>query len=140
MCIRPRLSILILCGLAAVACGSQTPHSRRPTRWPTRTTPLSSTLGWFRAINSHNRRRLLFYVAPDARDQMGWARPSTAWSRFTDLRCRRVTLPVSTRTRVYINCSFNESASADEGNPDSFWNVQLERTDSGWLIDSYGQG
>ena len=100
---------------------------------------MSSTLGWFKAINAHDRQRLLWYVAPSARDQMGWATPSRQWSKFTDLHCRRVNNP-NGGNQVRITCTFHESASPTEGNPDSFWDVYLEHTKSGWLIVSYGQG
>jgi hypothetical protein len=97
-------------------------------------------LGWFQAINAHNRGRLLSYFARDrdAREQVGWARPSARWGKFTRLRCR--TLRASTRTKAIVYCSFHESRSPSEGNPDSFWDVYLRHTKVGWLIDSYGQG
>ena len=69
---------------------------------------------------------------------MGWARPTVRWSRFTHLRCRQ--LGSSTSREALIACSFHESASPAEGNPDSFWDVHLRRTPRGWLIDNYGQG
>jgi hypothetical protein len=106
--------------------------------WPSRSTPLSSTLGWFKAINAHDRQQLLFYVAPSAQDQMGWARPSVAWSKFTDLHCK--TIKTSSRSRTEVLCTFHESASPSEGNPDNFWDVYLRHASGGWLIYSYGQG
>lgn len=106
-------------------------------RWPSRATPLASTLGWFKAINAHNRSKLLFYVAPSAQDQMGWARSSVAWSKFTDLRC--TTRERSSRN-ADLRCAFHESTSPTEGNPDNFWDVYLHRTRGAWLIYSYGQG
>jgi hypothetical protein len=39
-----------------------------------------------------------------------------------------------------VRCFFHESASPTEGNPDSFWDIYLRRTHSGWLVYSYGQG
>lgn len=113
------------------------PGALASSRWPSRATPLDSTLGWFKAINSHNRRRLLSYVAPSARDQMGWARPLAAWPKFTDLHCR--TRKGSGRS-ADVRCSFHESAAPTEGNPDSFWDIYLRQTSSGWLIYNYGQG
>lgn len=106
-------------------------------RWPARATPLSSTLGWFQAINAHDRARLLFYVAPGAADQMGWARSSVAWSKFTDLHCR---VRDAGRRSADVRCTFHESASPTEGNPDALWDVYLRHTHAGWLIYSYGQG
>ncbi len=114
------------------------PGAVAKTSWPSRSTPLSSTQGWFKAINAHDRRQLLFYVASSAQDQMGRARPSVAWSKFTDLHCKAPKTP--SRTRADVRCTFHESASPSEGNPDSFWDIYLHHTSSGWLIYSYGQG
>lgn len=114
------------------------PATMAKSRWPSRATPLSSTLGWFRAINAHDRSRLLFYVAASARDQMGWAQPSAAWGKFTDLRCK--TRKTSGRSSADVRCTFHESASPTEGNPDTFWDVYLAHSRGGWLINNYGPG
>ena len=116
-------------------CGS---HARANASGPTRATPLGSARGWFRAINDHDRRRLLFYVAADARDQMGWARPAAPWPKFTDLRCR----DIKTATlHARVRCTFHELGSlAVVGNRDNFWDVYLRHTSGAWLIDGYGQG
>ena len=129
---------LILTLMIAAFLTITAPGALADARWPSRATPMNSTLGWFRAINSHNRKRLLFYVATSAQDQMGWARPSVAWSKFTDLHCK--SLKTSVRSSAEVLCTFHESASPTEGNPDSFWDIYLRRTSSGWLIYSYGQG
>jgi hypothetical protein len=126
-------AILIALALSAIVA----PTAFAGTRWPTRATPLSSTEGWFQAINAHNRKQLLFYVAPSAKDQMGWARPSQSWSKFTHLDCK--TLRTSRRTAL-VRCTFVESSSPTEGNPDSFWDIYLRHSHAGWLIDNYGQG
>ena len=105
--------------------------------WPSRSTPLGSTLGWFKAINEHNRQRLLFYVARSARSQMGWATPTAEWSKFTDLHCRSLK---TSSSNVGFLCRFHESSSPTEGNPSSGWRVQLHRFKRSWLIVSYGQG
>jgi hypothetical protein len=94
-------------------------------------------LGWFKAINAHDRQRLLFYVAPSARNQMGWAEATASWSKFTDLNCR--SLKTST-SNADFQCTFRESSSPTEGNPSSGWGVQLHRFKRSWLIVSYGQG
>jgi hypothetical protein len=114
------------------------PGALANSRWPSRATALNSTLGWFKAINSHDREKLLFYVAASAQDQMGWATPSAAWSKFTDLRCK--TRKTSGQSSADVRCFFHESASPTEGNPDSFWDIYLRRTHSGWLVYSHGQG
>jgi hypothetical protein len=125
-------------GVLAVVIAVSTTSAVAGSIWPSRSTALSSTRGWFEAINHHNRHRLLSYVAPGATDQMGWADPRTKWSTFTRLRCRL--LPRSDRRHAVVYCSFRESRSPSEGNPDSFWDVFLRHTTSGWLITGYGQG
>jgi hypothetical protein len=124
--------------MAAVFLVAAAPGAHTRTSWPSRSTPLNSTLGWFQAINAHSRGRLLSYVAPGARDQMGWARPSERWGTFTRVRCR--TLRSSTRTKAIVYCSFHESRSPSEGNPDSFWDIDLRHAKASWLIVAYGQG
>lgn len=121
---------------AAIALSATSAVAWSP--WPSRTTALSSTRGWFDAINHHNRHRLLSYVAPSATDQMGWAEPRAKWSKFTHLRCRL--LSASNRRHAIVYCSFHESKSPTEGNPDSFWDVSLRHTAASWLITAYGQG
>lgn len=107
------------------------------TKWPSRSTPRGSTLGWFKAIKSHNRQRLLFYVAPSARNQMGWATPTASWSKFTDLHCRSHKTSTSNASSL---CTFHEFSSPTEGNPSSHWVVQLRRFRHSWLIVNYGEG
>jgi hypothetical protein len=51
-----------------------------------------------------------------------------------------VTFHAVERDAADVFCSFLESASPVEGNPDTFWDVELQRTSRGWLIDNYGQG
>lgn len=85
--------------------------------WPWRSTPCGSTLGWFRAINAHDRQRLLFYMARSARSQMGSATPSRSWPKFTKLHCR--SRRKSTSSNADLRCFFHETSSPAEGNPDS---------------------
>jgi hypothetical protein len=130
--------LITLAALAAISVTIVTGTAHAKPTWPSRSTAISSTRGWFQAINDHDRRRLLSYVATSARDQMGWAQPDAKWSRFTHLRYR--VLPASNERRAIVYCSFHESASPTEGNPDSFWDVYLRHTSAGWLVASYGQG
>jgi hypothetical protein len=132
------LKRVIAAGIAIVLAGSAAGRSQAKPRWPDRSTPLHSTIGWFDAINAHDRRQLLFYVAPSAKYMMAWARPGVSWSKFTHLRCRR--LKTSSRSHANVSCSFHESASPVEGNPDNFWVVEVRHASAGWLIDNYGQG
>jgi len=49
--------------------------------------------------------------------------------------------PAKSGRNATVYCSFNESPSSSEGNPDSFWTISMQRNDSGgWLINNYGQG
>lgn len=108
------------------------------TSWPSRSTPLSSTLGWFKAINAHDRKHLLYYVVSTATAQMGWAVPSRAWPKFKSLDCRSIK---ERATSARLRCTFSESGSpAVVGNPDAFWDVSLRRIRGAWLIEGYGQG
>ncbi len=131
---RRLISTLITVAVLSIAV----PGALAKSRWPSRATPLSSTLGWFKAINAHDRSKLLFYVAASAQDQMGWAQPSAAWSKFTDLHCK--THKTSGRSSADVRCTFHESTSPTEGNPDNFWDVYLVHSRAGWLINNYGQG
>jgi hypothetical protein len=125
--------------LAATGC---VPGAAEAGGKPSRATSVGSVLGWFAAIDAHNRQKLLCYVAPSDYKQMGWA-THKSWSKFTDVRCKRVTVPAAFLPQpkdVDVRCTFHESASATEGNPDTLWDVYLHHTGHGWLIDSYGQG
>ncbi len=124
---------------AVAGCGSHTTTSDSASA---RATSEGSTLGWFAAINDHKRQKLLSYVAADAKDQMGWAQPWRPWPRFTDLHCKLVHVASSALPEpndVDDRCTFHESG-PNEGNPDTFWDVYLQKSGSKWLIDSYGQG
>lgn len=108
------------------------------TSWPSRTTPVSSTIGWFKAINAHDRKHLLYYVAAGARRQMGWAEPSHTGPKFTAVDCRCINV---SDTGAHLRCTFKESGSPSVvGNSDTFWDVYLRRTRGVWLIESCGQG
>jgi hypothetical protein len=130
---REFLSLVVVVFLAVVAGTASA-----STSWPSRSGPLNSTLGWFKAINEHDRKHLLHYVALSTQVDMGWAQPSRAWPKFTALHCRRVNVHT---TNAHLRCTFNEHGSlAVVGNRDTFWDVYLRRTRGAWLIDNYGQG
>ena len=129
-----RASMIVLVGTVAMAASA----AQAKTAWPPRSTPLHSTQGWFRAIDAHNRQRLLFYVARSAIGMMGWASPSRAWPGFTALDCKSIKVGA---TDAHIRCTFHESGSiAVVGTRDTFWDVYLGHTHAGWLIDDYGTG
>ncbi len=63
----------------------------------------------------------------------------SGWPMFTQVKCTRPTR--STKSLAVVNCTFKEPASVNEGNPDTVWNVGLQRQPNGtWLITEYGQG
>lgn len=110
------------------------------TSWPLRSNPVTgnSALGWFQAINAHDRGRLLYYVAPSAREQMAWAQPSRAWPKFKALDCSRIRVSAA---RAHLRCNFKELGPlAVAGNRDSFWDLYLSRLKRAWMITGYGQG
>ena len=125
---------------ALVAAGCDTDDSRlgiHVTRVPASGGPLQVTIGWFGAINAQDAPLARSYFTREERWQMDWSGPSSDWSSFTKLHCK--TASRSSRT-AEVYCTFDESASPSEGNPDSFWDVDLTDTPRGWLIDGYGQG
>jgi lipocalin len=44
-----------------------------------------------------------------------------------------------TATDAVVKCTFHESQSPSEGNPDTFWSIELRHYRGRWLIDNYGQ-
>ena len=136
---RIALTAVASCVLGAAGCGS---HGSRVgshvTRVPASGSPLQVTVGWFGAINAQDAPLARSYFTPEARPQMDWSGPASEWSSFTKLHCETVS---RTSRSAEVRCTFDESASPSEGNPDSFWGVYLTATHPrGWLIDSYGQG
>jgi hypothetical protein len=102
-------------------------------------TPLQATLSWFAAVNAKDKAAAVAHFVPADASMMGWGNgDASTWSTFTRLRCRQLS-QAGTSATVY--CSFDESQSLSEGNPDAFWTVWLARQPDGrWLIDNYGQG
>jgi hypothetical protein len=125
------LLMLASAGTALAACGGP------PTA--TSSTPLATAQSWFRAINSKDLHSAQDHFAVSQRSMMDWGGGDTAtWSTFTHLHCK--TLRDSGKVAI-VYCSFSESASPSEGNPDSFWTISMERNTGGtWLINNYGQG
>jgi hypothetical protein len=114
---------------AAIVCGG--PPSPAPAG-----TPIHAALSWFAAINAkHAQKARSYFWAPD-RYLMNWG-PASEWSTFSNVRCATTS---ATRTHAQLRCTFNESASPSEGNPDTFWDIYLRRVHQNWLIATYGQG
>lgn len=101
--------------------------------------PLAATQSWFKSINTKDFDAAQEHFVPSDRSMMDWGGGDTAtWSTFTKLLCK--TLSETGRTAI-VYCSFTESPSLSEGNPDSFWTISMQRiTSGGWLINNYGQG
>ena len=102
-------------------------------------TPLQATLSWFAAVNARDREAAVAHFVPADAGMMNWGNGDTStWSTFTRLHCKPLSQDAASAT---VYCSFDESQSPSEGNPDSFWTVWLARQPDGrWLIDNYGQG
>jgi hypothetical protein len=102
-------------------------------------TPLQATLSWFAAVNAKDGAAAVAHFVPADASMMNWGNGDTStWSTFTRLRCKQLSAGAASAT---VYCSFDESQSPSEGNPDSFWTVSLARQPDGrWLIDNYGQG
>jgi hypothetical protein len=128
-----------LCGGAFLAgCGGGgTSSSTSPSA--NLSSPLAATELWFKSINKKDLAAAQEHFVPSERSMMDWGGGDTAtWSTFTKLQCKLVT---ETGANASVYCSFNESPSSSEGNPDSFWTISLTHTTSGdWLINNYGQG
>lgn len=98
-------------------------------------TPIGASMGWFNAINAQSPSLARSYFTPGARSMMDWG-PASEWSTFTNIRCKKLS---ATRTRSEVSCTFHESPSRTEGNPVSYWSIELVRSGRRWLIDNYGQ-
>ena len=131
---RHSVVLVLLLGVGAnlAACGG-VPTAR------TISTPVTTARSWFKSINDKNLESAQSHFVASQKSMMDWGGGDTAtWSTFTDLHCRTLNNSGTTAT---VYCSFTESASPSEGNPDSFWTISMQRTRHGpWLINNYGQG
>jgi hypothetical protein len=66
---------------------------------------------------------------------IGWG-PASRWSTFSKVHCETLS---ATRSRASVYCTFHESWSPSEGNPDTWWSIDLRHARRRWLIDNYGQ-
>jgi hypothetical protein len=129
--VRALLAVLSV-GIALTACG-KTAAPLRPS------TPLAAAQSWFAAINAKDLKSAQSHFVVSQRSMMDWGGGDTAtWSTFSHLHCKTLS---HSGVAAVIYCSFSESASPSEGNPDSFWTISLQRSGHGpWLINNYGQG
>ena len=128
-------------GLASPATPARSAAPAAPAASPVASfaTPLQAALSWFAAVNAKDRAAAVAHFLPARANEMNWGGGDTAtWSTFTGVRCQ-TTSQAAASAAVY--CSFAESASPSEGNPDSSWTVWLDRQPDGrWLIEDYGNG
>ena len=96
-------------------------------------------MSWFYAVNHKDRAAAVAHFAASSAGLMNWGNGDTStWPTFSGLQCRPVSDAGGTAT---VNCTFSESQAPAAGNPDSWWNVELQRQPDGrWLITNYGQG
>ena len=136
--VRIALGVVLSSGAFLAACGSGGIAAKAE---PSAifSSPLAATQSWFESINTKDLTAAQQHFVQSDRFMMNWGGGDTAtWSTFTKLQCK--TLSETGRTATTY-CSFTESPSSSEGNPDSFWTVTLEHANSGrWLINNYGQG
>lgn len=132
------LGVMLGSGALLAACGSggMAAKTNPSTNF---SSPLAATQSWFESINTKDLGAARQHFVPSERFMMDWRGGDTAtWSTFTKLQCKTLS---KTGQAASVYCSFNESPSSSEGNPDTFWTISLTQTTSGrWLINNYGQG
>jgi hypothetical protein len=136
------LGVLLASAAFLASCGSDGPAALANDSTNVSTnfsSPLAAAKSWFHAVNTKNLGAAQDHFLPADRDMMDWGGGDTAtWSTFTKLRCQTIT---HSGRNAIVYCSFNESPSSSEGNPDSFWTITLlKATANRWLIANYGQG
>jgi hypothetical protein len=133
----PRSALAIVTsGLLLSGCGfGDASTARSSTKIET---PTLVALAWFKAINSNDIRSAQRLFEPSQVGQIAWMnQPAADQSKFTDIHCRTTALTTNTAA---VLCTFAESASPTEGNPDTLWTISFHRSArNGWLIDNYGQ-
>jgi hypothetical protein len=123
----------ILAALGLAGCSST------PSEAPARPlTPVETAMAWFHAINTDDVPTARGLFVPSQRQQIAWLnQPKSDLSTFTHLHCGSTS---TSSERASVKCTFRESASPTEGNPDSFWSIYMQRAPGGhWLINGYGQ-
>jgi hypothetical protein len=137
--VTPRRSALVLLasGLILSGCGSSGESGVRHSN--TFRSPTQVAEAWFRAINSDDVGAARKLFEPSQLDQITWMNePKADQSTFSNVHCHETSVTDMTAS---VRCTFVESASPTEGNPDTFWSISfLLNSKDGWLINSYGQG
>jgi hypothetical protein len=133
--LRRRIPVAVAAVALAYGYVSSVASSRDSTGPSATATPRGTVLAWFAAINGKDARTARSYFAPDARYMMDWG-PVSGWPRFTKLHCKTLS---RRRAHAGVHCTFHESRSPSEGNPDTWWSIDLRRAGRRWLIENYGQ-
>jgi len=128
---------LMASGLVLSGCGSVGVSTTRDST--TFRTPTQVAKEWFKAIDSDEAGAARKLFEPSQVDQIAWMNePASDQSKFTNIHCRETSVTDMTAS---VLCTFMESASSTEGNPDTFWNISFHLSSNDrWLISSYGQG
>jgi hypothetical protein len=123
--------VIILVCLSSCTSGSSSTATKT-------LTPVETAMAWFHAINTDNVTAARGLFVPSQRQQIAWMdHPRSDLSAFSDLHCASES---ASANKAAVRCTFKESASPYEGNPDSFWSVYMQRAPAGgWLINGYGQ-
>jgi len=139
--LRPMISrrlvgLFAFVAILASACSSA--DAMPPATATKHLSPVQTALIWFHAINTHNVSAARSLYVPSQRRQIAWVSdPSSDLPRFSSIRCKPES---STVGSAAVRCTFKESSAPDEGNPDTFWSVYMQRASRGrWLINGYGQ-
>jgi hypothetical protein len=130
----PRVSGAIVVALVCLS-GCSSASVAHP---DTALTPVQTAMAWFHAINTDNVAAADALFVPSQVQQIAWMdQPRADLSTFSDVRCSSTSTSANAAS---VRCTFNESASPTEGNPDSFWSIYMQKATSGrWLINAYGQ-
>jgi hypothetical protein len=131
---RRPLVVLALAGPMMLGACSASAQSAPP---PLSTTAEQTVLAWFAAMNARDTRAAAALFVPSSRwetENLGQI-PKNA---FTNLRCEPQGR--STSNKATIHCTFKEAPGSWSGNPDTWWDVHLEKTGTKWLITDHGQG
>jgi hypothetical protein len=131
--VRWLVAAVVAGGIAAAGCAA----SPDPAPGALYRSPEQATVSWFYAINHKDKAATVAHLTRAAEEQTGWGAIATSkWSTFTALHCKLASQASRTAS---VRCTFTESQSPAEGNPDSFWTVYLTRVHGRWLVNSYGQ-
>ena len=114
-------ALTILVGLALVFGQGERP-------WPRRDQPLSSTLGWFRAMNEHDVARNRSYLSAEGLRCFGTEHQVGSLTR---LRCRTARRSATTAAVI---CSL---VVTDLDDLHTVWTIGLSRHGRIWLVDGW---